>query len=73
MGRFLDPLFLVSWVTRFGIALGVIFLMTVKPGALVAVSAVVVAAAAGVALGVALGKRGGKGTDGPYTREGQLA
>jgi hypothetical protein len=73
MGRFLDPLFLVSWVTRFGIALGVIFLMTVKPGALVAVSAVVVAAAAGVALGVALGKRGGKGTDGPYAREGQLA
>src|SRR5260370_41782554 len=31
-----NPLFLLSWLTRVGIALGVIFLMTVKPGAVVA-------------------------------------
>src|SRR5258708_26123863 len=31
-----NPVFLISWLTRVGIALGVIFLMTVKPGAAVA-------------------------------------
>ncbi len=48
-----NPIFLISWLTRVGIALGVVFLMTVKPGAAMAVLAVVVTAAAGAALGVA--------------------
>src|ERR1700716_4263530 len=41
------PVFLVSWLTRVGIALGVVFLMTVKPGAVAAVLAVLVGAAGG--------------------------
>jgi hypothetical protein len=68
-----DPRFFVSWLARVGIALGVVFLMTVKPGAFVAVLAVIVAAAAGLAAGVALSKRSGKGADGRYSREGQVA
>ena len=51
-----NPLFLVSWTARLGIAIGVIFLMTVKPGTAGAVVAIVVAAAAGAALGVALSR-----------------
>lgn len=66
MAQLRNPMFLVSWLTRVGIALGVIFLMTVKPGALVSVLAVVVAAAAGGALGIGL-------TSGRFTREGQVA
>src|SRR5260370_16457814 len=42
-----NPLFLISWLTRVGIALGVIFLMTVKPGAVVAGGARLRARAAG--------------------------
>jgi hypothetical protein len=61
-----NPLFLVSWLTRVGIALGVIFLMTVKPGALGAVIAVVIAAGAGMAVGVGL-------VAGRFNREGQVA
>jgi len=49
-----NPVFLISWLTRVGIALGVIFLMTVKPGAVVAVVAILVGAAAGAVLGIAL-------------------
>jgi hypothetical protein len=48
-----NPMFLISWLTRVGIALGVVFLMTVKPGAATAVLAILLAAAAGAALGVA--------------------
>jgi hypothetical protein len=51
-----NPVFLVSWLTRVGIALGVVFLMTVKPGAVAAVLAILLAAAAGAVLGVALPK-----------------
>src|SRR5882762_8320262 len=51
-----NPTFLISWTTRVGIVLGVIFLMTVKPGTAGAVIATVVAAAAGAALGVALSR-----------------
>ena len=51
-----NPLFLISWLTRVGIALGVIFLMTVKPGAVIAVAAILVAGVAGGALGMALAK-----------------
>jgi hypothetical protein len=41
---------LVAWMSRAGIALAVIFLMTVKPDALVSTIAVLVAAAAGAGL-----------------------
>jgi hypothetical protein len=51
-----NPVFLISWLARVGIALGVIFLMTVKPEAVVAVVAVLVAAAAGALMGIALSK-----------------
>jgi hypothetical protein len=48
--RIRDPFFGASWSTRAGIALGVVFLMTVKPGLLGALVTVVVAAAAGIVL-----------------------
>jgi hypothetical protein len=51
-----NPMFLISWMTRVGIALGVVLLMTVKPSAVGAVIAILVAAAAGAALGVALSR-----------------
>ena len=47
--RVRDPFFGASWSSRAGIALGVVFLMTVKPGLLGALVTVVVAAA-GIAL-----------------------
>jgi hypothetical protein len=52
-----NPLFVISWITRLGIAMGVIFLMTVKPGGIAAVLVVLIAAAAGAALGLAVSKR----------------
>jgi hypothetical protein len=64
-------MFLISWLTRVGIAVGVVFLMTVKPGAVAAVIAILIAAAAAAALGVALLKvRRTPGGDG---RAGQVA
>jgi hypothetical protein len=48
--RIRDPLFVASWSTRVGIALGVVFLMTVKPGLLGALLTIVVAAAGGIAV-----------------------
>jgi hypothetical protein len=48
-----NPIFLISWLTRVGIALGIVFLMTVKPAAAAAVLAMLLAAAVGAALGVA--------------------
>ncbi|HEY4747954.1 MAG TPA: hypothetical protein VIH38_10320, partial [Steroidobacteraceae bacterium] len=66
MAQLRNPLFFVSWLTRVGIALGVIFLMTVKPGALGSVIAVVIAAGAGMAVGVGL-------VAGRFNREGQVA
>ena len=69
-----NPVFLISWLTRVGIALGVIFLMTVKPGAVVAVAAILVAAAAGAGLGIALSKmRRTLGAGARHEREGQVA
>jgi hypothetical protein len=54
--------------------LGVVFLMTVKPGVVAAVLAILIAAAAGAALGIALWKgRATPGTDGRHEREGQVA
>jgi hypothetical protein len=64
-----NPLFLVSWMTRVGVALGVVFLMTVKPGAVASAVAIVLAAAAGAALGVGLSRA--RRT--PAAREGQVA
>jgi hypothetical protein len=61
-----NPFFLVSWLTRVGIALGVTFLMTVKPGALGSVLVIVIAAGAGVAVGVGL-------SAGRFSRGGQVA
>ena len=51
-----NPMFLISWMTRVGIALGIVLLMTVKPGAVAAVLAILVAAAAGAASGVVLSR-----------------
>jgi hypothetical protein len=69
-----NPLFLISWLTRVGLALGVVFLMTVKPGAVEAVFAILILAAAGAALGVGLSKSGRMPrTDGGHGREGQVA
>src|SRR6267143_5657640 len=51
-----NPMFLISWMTRVGLTLGVVFLMTVKPGAVAALLAILIAAAAGAALGVVLSK-----------------
>jgi hypothetical protein len=48
-----NPIFLISWLTRVGIALGIVFLMTVKPAAATAVLAMLLTAAAGAGLGVA--------------------
>src|ERR1700680_2125374 len=60
-----NPMFLISWLTRVESALGVVFLMTVKPGAIAAVLAILIAAAVGAALGIALSKmRGTPGTGG---------
>ena len=66
VAQFRNPSFLVSWLTRVGIAMGVIFLMTVKPGAPGSVLAVVIAAGAGMAVGVGLAA-------GRFTREGRVA
>ena len=60
-----DPVFVISWFTRAGLALGVIFLMTVKPDLAGAAIAIVVAAAAGVGLGLAVTNRAaGRQTNG---------
>ena len=50
------PIFFISWLTRVGMAIGVIFLMTVKPGAVGAVLAILIATAAGAALGMVLSR-----------------
>jgi hypothetical protein len=69
-----NPMFLISWFTRVGIALGAVFLMTVKPGTAAAVLAILIAAAAGAAVGVALSRvRRAPDSDGRPEREGQVA
>jgi hypothetical protein len=47
-----DPVFLVSAWLRTGLGLGVIFLMSIKPGAAAAALVLVVAASAGLAVGL---------------------
>jgi hypothetical protein len=61
-----NSMFQISWLTRVGIASGVVFLMAVKPGSVAAVLAILIAAAAGAALGIAL-------STARRTREGQVA
>ena len=69
-----NPMFLMSWLTRVGIALGIVFLMTVKPGAAAAVITILLAAAAAAALGLALSKvRRTPGPDGRHEPDGQVA
>jgi hypothetical protein len=69
-----NPMFLISWMTRVAIALGIVFLMTVKPGAVASALTIALAAAAGAALGRALTKmRRAPGADGRHDREGQVA
>jgi hypothetical protein len=50
--RLQDPVFPASWLVRAGLAMGVLFLMTVKPGLAGSLAAVLVGAAAGLALSV---------------------
>lgn len=53
-----DPLLWISIQTRIAIALGIVFLMTTKPGLVGSLLAIGVAAILGVALGWPLGGRG---------------
>ena len=55
--------FLVSWFTRVGVAMGIVFLMTLKPGALAAAFAVALGAAVGAALGITLSRRSRDGRE----------
>jgi hypothetical protein len=48
--------FLISWLTRLGIAVGIVFVMTNKPDLLASVLAIVVAAAIGAGVGVTLSR-----------------
>jgi hypothetical protein len=69
-----NPLFVVSWFTRVGIALGVVFLMSVKPGAAAAVLAIGLAAGAGAGLGIVLVKAlRTSGNDGLRHRKAKVA
>jgi hypothetical protein len=56
-GRMDGPAATLSWLLRIGMALGVVFDMTVKPDLLVSVAAVLVGAVAGAALGVVAQRR----------------
>jgi hypothetical protein len=49
--------FVVSWLTRLSIAVGIVFLMTTKPDLVAALLCILVTAAIGVAAGVALSRR----------------
>lgn len=53
-----SPAFVISWVTRLSIAVGIVFLMTNKPDLLAALLSIVIAAAVGVGAGVAMTRRG---------------
>lgn len=65
-----NPMYMTSWLTRVGIALGVVFLMAVKPAAFPAALAIVLAGAAGAALGIFLtNARRTPSDDGRHERE----
>jgi hypothetical protein len=55
----IGPLAATSWWLRTGLAIGVLFLMTVKPGVVGTVLAIVVAALAGAGVGLAAWRRAG--------------
>jgi hypothetical protein len=57
LDRLRSPFVLASWLGRVGVALGVVFLMTLKPDAALAVATIVVAAAAGVGVSLPLWRR----------------
>src|SRR5580692_7834508 len=50
--------FVISWVTRLSIAVGIVFLMTNKPDLLAALLSVMITAVVGVAAGIAMTRRG---------------
>ncbi len=50
--------FVISWVTRLSIAVGIVFVMTNKPDLLAALLSILITAAFGVAAGVAMTRRG---------------
>ena len=54
MGRLDLQVATVSWVVRIGMALGVVFVMTVKPAAFVAATSVVIGTLVGAAAGFAV-------------------
>ena len=56
--RMLDPRFPISWWARVGLALGVVFLMTVKPGTPGAIAAIAIATAVGLAVSAPAWTRG---------------
>jgi hypothetical protein len=62
--RLVDATFVISWCTRAGLALGVIFLMTVKPDAAASAISISVAAGAGGAVALAVTKARGRQTNG---------
>ena len=53
-----SPAFVISWVTRLSIAVGIVFLMTNKPDLLAALLSIAITAAVGVGAGVAMTRRG---------------
>ena len=53
-----SPAFVISWVTRLSIAVGIVFLMTNKPDLLAALLSIAITAAVGVVVGVAMTRRG---------------
>jgi hypothetical protein len=55
-GSLRNRTFLISWLTRLSIAVGIVFLMTNKPDLLPALLAIAVAAAIGAVAGVALSR-----------------
>jgi hypothetical protein len=69
-----NPMFVISWSTRVGIAVGVVFLMSVKPAAVAAVLAILIATISGAAIGIALSRARAMPTaDGRREREGRVA
>lgn len=67
-----DPFFPTTWLTRLGMALGVVFLMTVKPGAAGSVTAIVIAATVGLAASLPVWSRARSQASGPHAaQEGQ--
>ena len=56
-GRLRSPAFVISWLTRLAIGLGIVFLMTDKPVLLWAIACIAVAAAAGALGGLLVSRQ----------------